>query len=93
MERDGCGADVANISLSAAPTVISENAGATNVVLTATLEGLDGKVFDEDVVVPLVIGGDGDTAARDVDYTAALLSPLTILAGSVSGTTTLTITP
>ncbi len=83
----------ANISLSAAPTVISENAGATNVVLTATLEGLDGKVFDEDVVVPLVIGGDGDTAARDVDYTAALLSPLTILAGSVSGTTTLTITP
>ena len=83
----------ANISLSAAPTVISEDAGATDVVLTATLEGLDGKVFGEDVVLPLVIGGEGDTAARDVDYTAALLSPLTILAGSVSGTTTLTITP
>ena len=83
----------ATISLTVDPAVISEDAGATNVVLTATLDGLDGKVFDEDVVVPLVIGGDGDTAARDVDYTAALLSPLTILAGSVSGTTTLTITP
>ena len=83
----------ATISLTVDPAVISEDAGATNVVLTATLDGLDGKVFDEDVVVPLVIGGEGDTAARDVDYTAALLSPLTILAGSVSGTTTLTITP
>ena len=82
----------ATISLTAAPTVISEDAGATDVVLTATLEGLDGKVFGEDVVLPLVIGGEGDTAARDVDYRAAL-SPLTIPAGLVSGTTTLTITP
>ena len=82
----------AKISLTAAPTVISEDAGATNVVLTATLEGLDGKMFGEDVVLPLVIGGDGDTAARDVDYRAAL-SPLTIPAGLVSGTTTLTIIP
>ena len=81
------------ISLTAAPTVISEDAGATNVVLTATLDGLDGKAFGEDVVLPLVIGGDGDTAARDVDYRATILSPLTILAGSVSGTTTITITP
>ena len=82
----------AKISLTAVPTVISEDAGATDVVLTATLDGLDGKVFGEDVVLPLVIGGDGDTAMRDVDYTATV-SNLTIPAGSVSGTTTITITP
>ena len=81
----------ANISLTAAPTVISEDAGATDVVLTATLDGLDGKVFDDDVVVPLVFDNES-TARRDVDYSAAL-SPLTIPAGSVSGTTTLTIIP
>ena len=62
----------AKISLTAVPTVISEDAGATDVVLTATLDGLDGKVFGEDVVLPLVIGGDGDTAMRDVDYTATV---------------------
>ena len=79
------------ISLTAAPTVISEDAGATNVVVTATLGGLDGKVFDDDVVVRLVFDNES-TAERDADYSAAL-SPLTIPAGSVSGTTTLTITP
>ena len=79
----------AKISLTAAPTVISEDAGPTDVVLTATL---DRKAFDDDVVLLLVIGGDGDTAMRDVDYTATV-SNLTIPAGSVSGTTTLTITP
>ena len=76
-----------NISLSVDPTVISEDAGATNVVVTATLNG---GVFDDDVVVLLVT--DDATAIRDVDY-AATLSSLTISAGSASGTTTITITP
>ena len=76
-----------NISLSVNPTAISEDAGATNVVVTATL---DGGVFDDDVVVLLVT--DDATAIRDVDY-AATLSSLTISAGSASGTTTITITP
>jgi len=78
----------ATISLTAAPTAINEDAGATNVVVTATL---DGKVFDEDVVLLLIFDNES-TARRDADYSAAL-SPLTIPAGSVSGTTTLTITP
>ena len=78
----------ATISLTADPTVISEDAGATNVVVTATL---DGKMFDEDVVLLLIFDNES-TARRDVDYSAAL-SPLTIPAGSVSGTTTLTIIP
>ena len=78
----------ATISLTVDPTVISEDAGATDVVVTATL---DGKVFDQDVVVYLV-SDDASTALRDVDYTAAL-SPLTISAGSASGKTTITISP
>ena len=60
----------------------------SNVVVTATL---DGKVFDEDVVLLLIFDNES-TARRDADYSAAL-SPLTIPAGSVSGTTTLTIIP
>ena len=81
----------ATISLTVAPTVINEDAGATDVVVTATLDGLDGKVFDDDVVL-LLINDNESTARRDADYSAAL-SPLTIPAGSVSGTTTLTIIP
>ena len=80
--------DDATISLAANPTVISEDAGATDVVVTATL---DGKVFDDDVVVFLTFDNES-TARRDVDYTA-ILRPLTIKAGSASGTTTITITP
>ena len=88
-----------NISLTADPAAISEGAGTTDVTLTGTL---DGKVFDDDVVMLLTIdadiNGDGavnddDAAAtRDVDYSATV-RPLTIPAGSVSGTTTITITP
>ena len=90
-----------NISLTADPAEISEDAGTTNVAVTGTL---DGKVFDDDVVVLLIIDPDPqDTdangaavdvaeATRDIDYSATL-RPLTIPAGSVSGTTTITITP
>ena len=88
-----------NIALTANPAAISEGAGTTDVTLTGTL---DGKVFDDDVVMLLTIdadiNGDGavnddDAAAtRDVDYSATV-RPLTIPAGSVSGTTTITITP
>ena len=88
-----------NISLTADPASISEGAGTTDVVVTGTL---DGKVFDSDVVMLLTIdadiNGDGEVndddeaATRDVDYSVTVRS-LTIPAGSVSGTTTFTITP
>ena len=80
-----------NISLAVNPTAISEDAGATDVVVTATL---DGKVFGDDVVVFLRIDEDisGNVAIRGVDY-RAIMSNLTIPAGSASGTTTITITP
>ena len=44
-----------NIALTADPAAISEGAGATDVVVTGTL---DGKVFDDDVVMLLTIDAD-----------------------------------
>ena len=90
-----------NISLTAEPATISEGAGATHVAVTGTL---DGKVFDDDVVVLLTIDPDPKDAdaagtvvdvaeaTRDIDYSATL-GPLTIPAGSVWGTTTMTVIP
>ena len=90
-----------NISLTADPATISESAGQTAVAVTGTL---DGKVFEDDVVVLLTIDPDPkDTdasgavvdvaeATRDIDY-SAILGQLTIPAGSLSGTTTITIIP
>ena len=77
-----------NISLAVNPTAISEDADATDVVVTATL---DGGVLDHDVVVLLVINNES-TAIRDVDYDVDYRAIITIPAGSVSGTTTITIT-
>ena len=90
-----------NIALTVDPATISEGAGATDVVVTGTL---DGKVFDANVIMILTIDSDPkDTddngnivdvveATRDIDYLARM-RPLTIPAGSVSGTTTINITP
>ena len=90
-----------NISLTAEPAAISEGAGRTDVTVTGTL---DGKVFDNNVVVFLTIDpnpqdtdANGDVvdvvgATRDVDYTATI-RPLIIPAGSVSAITKITIIP
>ena len=90
-----------NISLTADPAAISEGAGTTDIAVTGTL---DGKVFDNNVVVFLTIDLDpkdtdanGDVvdvveATRDIDYTATI-RPLIIPAGAVSGTTRITILP
>ena len=88
-----------SITLEVSPDEINEGAGPTEVTVTGTLNG---KVFADDVVVPLVIdndvNGDGEVddddeaATRDADYTADL-HPLVIPGGSVSGTTTITVTP
>ena len=76
-----------NISLMASPSEIKEDAGETEVMVTAAL---DGKVLEDDTALILVLG-DG-TATRDVDYTAILRS-VTIPAGEVMGSTTVSITP
>ena len=76
-----------SIKLTADPAELSEDAGESDVTITATL---DGKVFDDDLKLTLVL--DGGSATRDVDYTAIIRS-LTIDAGAVSGSTTISITP
>ncbi len=88
-----------NITLAVSPGELKAGTGATDVTVTGTL---DGNVFDEDVTVTLVVtrdtDGDGEVededkaAQRDTDYTARLHT-LTIEAGEVSGSTTVSITP
>ncbi len=81
------------ISLEVSPDTISEDAGETEITVTGTL---DGKEFDDEVVVFLSIAAtapdDDEMAARDQDYDDDM-NPLRIPAGSITGTTTITITP
>ncbi len=87
------------IMLTANPAELKAGTGANNVTITGTL---DGQSFDEDVNIVLVVttdtDADGDVddadkaATRDTEYTA-ILRGLTIEAGEVSGTTTVSVTP
>ena len=87
------------IMLTASPAELKAGTGANNVTITGTL---DGQSFDEDVNIVLVVttdtDADGDVddadkaATRDTEYTA-ILRGLTIEAGEVSGTTTVSVTP
>ncbi len=79
-----------NITLKVSPNEIKEDAGATTVTVTGTL---DGKVLDADATITLGVDSTPDkSAARDLDYTLVLRS-LTIPQGEVSGSTTITVTP
>ncbi len=87
------------ITLAARPSELKAGTGLHEVTVTATLNG---QVFDEDVTVVLIITDDTDAdgdvdaddkaAMRDADYTA-ILQALTIPAGQVSDSTTVSITP
>ena len=72
------------VTLELSPTEVAEDAGATTITVTGTLNGAARTTATD---VRLTISG---TATRDVDYSATVL-PLTIPAGSVSGTATLTL--
>ena len=78
-----------SISLSADPHTVSENAGVTEVMITATL---DGKVLDADATVTVSVDNASE-ATRDVDYSALFNPLLTIPAGEVSGSIALLIDP
>ena len=86
-----------DITLSADPANVMEDAGETEVTITATLNGA---LLEDDAKLTLVLGnmvaeadgGDAATATRDVDYTAVIRS-VTIKAGEISGSTTVDITP
>ena len=77
-----------SIELSVNPAGIREDAGATAVTITATLKG---KVLDQDVSLIFVEDSAG-TATRDSDYTRPA-ARLTIPAGQIQGSGTVTITP
>ena len=79
-----------NIVLSASPSEIKEDAGATTVTVSGAL---DGKPLAADAAITLVVDSTPDkSATRDIDYTA-VLSVLTIPQGELTGSTTVTITP
>ena len=75
------------ITLSVDTASLSEGASATDITVTATLDG--DTQLGSDMVVSITLGG---TAASD-DYSASSLSSITIDAGESSGSGTLTITP
>ena len=80
------------ISLSVSPNSVSEDAGTTEVTVTASLNG---KALDADALVTISVDADSE-AKRDVDYSATFAgnnSQLTIEAGSISGSVVLNLTP
>ena len=79
-----------NITLEVSHNELREDAGETEIAVTATL---DGKVLAKDVTVVLVLDArDAATAVYAIDYTA-LLRSVTIPAGQARGVQTVSITP
>ena len=70
---------------------ISEGGGTQTLTVTATVGG-DG-TFNEDTVVTLAVGAEGDTAQEGVDYAAVAEVELTIDAGQKQGTAGIDLTP
>ena len=77
-------------TLSLSPALIAEDAGATSVTVTATL---DQAPRGADTALTIAIGASGDTAADGTDYASVNDFTLTIAAGQTTGTGTFTFTP
>ena len=79
-----------NITLTVSHNELREDAGETDITVTATL---DGKVLEKDITVLLVLDvSEAATATHDIDYTA-LLRSVPIPAGQAQGVQTISITP
>ena len=79
-----------NITLAVSHNELREDAGETDITVTATL---DGKVLEKDITVLLVLDvSEAATATHDIDYTA-LLRSVPIPAGQAQGVQTISITP
>ena len=81
--------ETTGIELSVTPPEVKEDAGATDLAVTATL--MDGDARGVDTEVALSVSG--VTATETLDYTAQTDVTLTIPAGRMSHTATLTLTP
>ena len=79
-----------NISLWVSESALSKEAGATDIVVRAELNG---KVLTTPLSFNLGIQTEPNHAVRDVDYTATNLGRITIPKNKASGQTTITITP
>ena len=82
--------DYTEITLSADPARVPEEAGATNVTVTAST---DGDTFAADRTVTVSIGADGDAAVAGSDYATVSGFTITIAAGRTSGSSTFVLTP
>ena len=75
------------IALSVDTASLEEDASATDIAVTATLDG--GAQLSSDLTVDIELGG----TAGSADYTASSLGSITISAGQSSGSGTITVTP
>ena len=82
--------DDTEITLTASPASVAEDAGAKTVTVTAAT---DGGTFSADRTVSVTVGASGDSATSGTDYTAVRGFDVTIVAGKTSGTGTFTLTP
>ena len=78
------------VVLSVNPASVSEDAGATVVTVTGTLDHAPRLA---DTAVTLTVGDAGDTATEGTDYGTIGTVTLTIAGGATSGTKTFTLTP
>ncbi len=77
--------------LNVTPGAVDEDAGATNVMVSATLGGTT--TFTEDKTVSVTVGRDGDAAVSGTDYVAVNGFTITIPAGQASGQQSFMLTP
>ena len=82
---------VATVALSASPSSVSEDAGATRVTVTAQLSGA--YVFAQDTTVTATVGADDDSARSGHDYAAVADFEIAVAAGQGAGSATFTLTP
>ena len=78
------------VALAVEPASLDENAGATAVTVTASLNEAP---RSSDTVVTVALGAGDDTATAGTDYAAVDDMTVTIEAGRTSGTATFTLTP
>ena len=83
--------DDAAIDLSVNPARVAEDAGATQVTLTATFS--PAVTYASDTTVTVSVGASGDSATEGVDYQSVASFTVTIAAGQTSGSTPFTLTP
>ena len=79
------------INLSVSPATVAEDAGATQVTVTATFS--NSSTYAADTPVTVSVGDGGDSAISGTDYTAVPAFTVTIPAGASSGSAPLTLTP